>query len=70
MKVYCFKPNGGYQGGCVVVAANSPLEALGAIHANSHFDSEFTDLEHCVEVTSLTANVEKPEVIISAFYIE
>jgi len=70
MKVYCFKPNGGYQGGCILVAANSPLEALGTIHVNSHFDSEYADLEHCVEVTSLTANVEKPEVIISAFYIE
>ena len=44
MKVYCFKPNGGYQGGCIIVAANSPLEALGAIHANSHVDSEYTDL--------------------------
>lgn len=70
MKVYCFKPNGGYQGGCIIVAANSPLEALGAIHANSDFDSEYTDTEHCTEVNSLTTNVEEPTVIISAFYIE
>ena len=70
MKVYCFKPNGGYQGGCIIVAANSPLEALGAIHANSHFDSEYSDLEHCTELISLSANVKEPTVIVSAFYIE
>lgn len=70
MKVYCFKPNGDYQGGCIIVAANSPLEALGAIHANSRFDSKFTDLKHCTEVISLSTNVKEPTVIISAFYVE
>lgn len=71
MKVYGFRPNsGGYCGGCIIVAANSPLEALGAIcdEKCSHFD--FADLEHCVELTSLTANVEEPTVIVSAFYVE
>ena len=70
MKVYCFKPNSAYSGGCFIVAANSPEEALGAIHANSHFDSEYSDLEHCTEITSLSANVKEPTVIVSAFYIE
>ena len=70
MKVYCFKPNGGYQGGCIIVAANSPLEALGVIHTHSRLDSDYTDIEHCTEVTSLTTTVEEPQIIIDAFYIE
>ena len=70
MKVYCFKPNGGYQGGCVIVAANSPLEAFGLICNKSKFNAEYTDIEHCVEVISLETNVEEPTIIIDAFYIE
>ena len=40
MKVYCFKPNGGYQGGCIIVAANSPFEALGVIHTKTFVDND------------------------------
>ena len=69
MKVYCFKPSSSYQGGCIIVAANSPLEALGVIYTDSPSEAEYTDIKHCVEVTSLTTNLEKPEIVINAFFV-
>lgn len=72
MKIYCFKPNTGYSGGCYIVAANSPEEALGTIHCDKNcFLANYTDLEHCEEIKHLAPILlTKPTVILDTMYIE
>jgi len=71
MKVYCFEPNSSYSGGCFIVVANSPEEALGVIHSSEHFLANYTDLNHCKEIDELTpVNVNKPKLILDRIYIE
>ena len=72
MKIYCFTPNSGYSGGCFIVAANSPEEALGVIHIDKAcYLADYTDIEHCKEIKELTSvNVDKPKVIINTMYVE
>ena len=71
MKIYCFTPNSSYSGGCFIVAANSPEEALGVIYASDCYFANYTDLNNCKEVTELMPiNVGKPKVILDTMYVE
>ncbi len=71
MKVYCFKPNSTYSGGCFIVAANSPEEALGAIHSSNCCLANYTDLNHCEEIKQLAPIlIIKPTVILDTMYVE
>lgn len=72
MKIYSFTPNISYSGGCIIVAANSPEEALGTIHFNKDcYLANFTDIEHCNEVKNLApVMLTKPTVILDTLYVE
>ena len=72
MKIYCFTPSSSYSGGCFIVAANSPEEALGAIHVNKDcFLANYTDIKHCKEITELAPiNINEPKVILDTMYVE
>ena len=72
MKIYCFTPTLAYSGGCFIVAANSPEEALGTIHGDKEcFLANYTDLEHCKEISELApVNIDRPKVILNALYVE
>ena len=71
MKVYCFEPNCGYSGGCIIVAANSPEEALRVIHSSDCYLANYTDIENCKEINELSViNVESPKVILDTLYVE
>lgn len=71
MKVYCFTNKNEYGGGCAIVIANSPVEALGVL-ANVKFNLEQTDLSHCEELTLLIPNesITNPTLITEHFYTE
>lgn len=75
MKVYCFNYRGKYGGGCAIVAANSKEEAYNTLSYNMLLDyqediKDYTDIEHCNEIVTLTANVTSPRIIIYKFYTE
>ena len=72
MKVYCFEPSTSYSGGCYIVVANSPEEALGAIHCNKDcFLANYTDINHCKELTELApVDINEPKVILDTMYVE
>lgn len=72
MKVYCFTNKNGYAGGCAIVIANSPIEALGVLaNANTYY-LEQTDLSHCEELDLLIPDesVTNPILISEHFYTE
>ena len=71
MKIYCFEPNSSYSGGCFIVAANSPEEALGVIHSSNCYLANYTDLKNCKEINELApVNVDKPKLILDTMYVE
>lgn len=71
MKIFCFKPNVSYSGGCIIVAANSPQEALSTIMTDeSCFLACYANINNCSELTELSTNLKEPKVIIDTFYIE
>ena len=75
MKVYCFTYKGSYGGGCAIVAANSKEEAYNILSYDrlvTYNDDvkEYTDIDHCNEIPTLTANVSSARVITCKFYVE
>ena len=71
MRVFIFKPNcGAYCGGCIIVGANSAIEAYGVIAAKSEFLAHNTDLKHCTESTILGCNLKEPSIIVDTLYVE
>lgn len=72
MKVYCFTNNNAYAGGCAIVIANSPMEALGVLANANTFNLERTDLSHCEELNLLIPDesVNNPILVAEHFYTE
>ena len=72
MKVYCFTNKNEHGGGCAIVIANSPVEALGVLANVNTFNLEQTDLSHCEELTLLIPNesITNPTLITEHFYTE
>ena len=72
MKVFINKRTGGYAGGLIVVAANSPEEAHGVMCASENGDW----LEYNYEAAgwelleSVVANVEQPQILAENGYTE
>lgn len=72
MKVYCFTNNNDYGGGCAIVIANSPIEALGVLANAGAYNLEQTDLSHCEELNLLIPDesVTNPILVTEHFYTE
>lgn len=72
MKVYCFTNKNGFAGGCAIVIANSPIEALGVLANASTYNLEQTDLEHYEELNLLIPDesVNNPILVAEHFYTE
>lgn len=85
MKVYINKLSSGLKGGMILAAANSPQEAHEAFHKDSRFSYMWTDWswenpsyvsdeyyypDDWVELTMLTADVESPQILAEASYME
>lgn len=84
MKVFMCQRQGGYSGGLAVVAANSAEEAFKTFFEDEDYDwmvDKFTDdftkwrsdyypIEEWFECKVLTANVDKPCVIMEGGYTE
>ena len=72
MKVYCFTNKNGYGGGCAIVIANSPIEALGVLANANTYNLEQTDLSHCEELDLLIPDecVTNPILVTEHFYTE
>ena len=72
MKVYCFTNKHGYAGGCAIVIANSPIEALGVLANADMYNLEQTDLSHCEELNLLIPDesVNNPILVAEHFYTE
>lgn len=70
MKVYCFTNKNEYGGGCAIVIANSPVEALGVLANVNTYILEHTDLSHCEELTLLIPNesITNPTFVTERFY--
>lgn len=64
MKVYSVTPNEDYSGGVMIIAANTAEEAK-KIAKNKDFL-----INEPKEIPYLTANVDKPDIIIKALYFE
>lgn len=64
MKVYAVTPNEDYSGGVMIIAANTAEEAK-KIAKNEDFP-----INEPKEIKKLTANVDKPDIIINTLYFE
>jgi hypothetical protein len=79
MKVWMCKRDGSYSGGLAVVAANSKEEAFDIYHKDPEHDWEYEECfddgycyqrENWFECKQLTANVDKPCVIMEDGFTE
>ena len=75
MKIFEFIYKGEYGGGLAIVAANSPEEAYSVLESDENYGeliTEYTDLSHCNELTTIspTGEVTEPQIITSNFYSE
>lgn len=72
MKVFINKRTGGYAGGLIVVAANSPEEAHGVMCANE--DGHWLECNYEAAgwelLESVVANVEHPQILAENGYTE
>lgn len=85
MKVWKNTMSGGYRGGMILVAANSAEEAHETFHADPELNYMWTNYsweeppyisdeyyypDGWKEMPELTANVDKPQVIVESSYVE
>lgn len=72
MKVYINKRSGGYSGGLIVVAANSPQEAHGVMCASENGDTLALDYKASdwQLLADIVANVEQPTILAEHGYTE
>lgn len=72
MDVYINKRTGGYAGGLIVVAANSPEEAHGVMCASSRGDILENHYEAAgwEQLDDVVANVEYPQILVENGYSE
>lgn len=72
MNVYKFTYKSHYGGGCAIVCANSKEEAFGVLSDYDEFTEDYTDLNRCEEIHSLSCNLvtSEPYVVCSHFYAE
>lgn len=64
MKVYSVTPHEAYSGGTMIIAANTAEEAKKIAENKEFLINEPKEISH------LTANVDKPDIIINALYFE
>ena len=73
MKVFMFECNNKFGGGLAVVAAEDEQQAYDLLideYGGRDWLDEYTDLDHCHENKDLVADVTKPQVLESEFYVE
>ncbi len=63
MKVFINKPTGGYVGGLIVVAANSPMEAHGAMCAEDESLTYWYEANGWQELMGVVSDAEMPRVL-------
>lgn len=63
MKVFVNKPTGGYVGGLIIVAANSPMEAHGAMCAEDESLLYWYGPDGWRELEGVTSDAETPRVL-------
>lgn len=63
MKVFINRPTGGYVGGLIIVAANSPMEAHGAMCAEDESLTYWYKACGWQELTGVTSDAETPRIL-------
>lgn len=70
MKVFINTRKHGYSGGLIVVAAESAFEAHGVMCAQNEGLEHYYQVGDWQELTNVTANVDKPQVLAEDGYSE
>ena len=63
MKVFINRPTGGYVGGLIVVAANSPLEAHGVMCAEEESLTYYYEASGWQELSGVTSDAKTPRIL-------